>query len=58
MQSFELMNRRCRQNADLNVAGQSVNYLPLHVLHVGFVCHLLNSKWLVVQVKGSEASYC
>ena len=58
MQSFELMNRRCRQDADLNIARQSVNYLSLHVLHVGFIRHLLNSKRLVIQVKGSEASYC
>ena len=58
MQSFKLMNRRCRQDADFNIAGQSVNYLPLHVLHVGFIGDLLNSKRLVIQVKGSEASYC
>ena len=58
MQSFELMNWCCSEDADLYVAAQSVDNLSLHVIHVGFISDLLNSKWLVVWVKRCEASYC
>ena len=34
VQPLELMNWRCSKNADLNVAGESVNNLSLHVFHI------------------------
>ena len=34
MKPFEFMDRGCCQNADFNIARQSVDNLPLHILHV------------------------
>ena len=48
MQSFKLMNWRCSKNADLNVATQCVDDLSLHVIHIGFISNLFNSKRLVI----------
>ena len=48
MQSLKLMNWRCSKNADLNVATQCVDDLSLHVIHIGFISNLLNSKRLVI----------
>ena len=51
------MNWRCGKDADLNIAGQSIDNLSLHVIHVGFISDLFNSQWLVVCVKRCEPSY-
>lgn len=58
MQSFELMNWCCRENAYFNIAAQCVDNLSLHVIHVGFISDLFDSERLVVHVKRSETSYC
>jgi hypothetical protein len=34
MQPFEFMDWCCCQDADFNIARQSVDNLPLHVLHI------------------------
>ena len=52
------MNWRCGKDADLNIAGQSIDNLSLHVIHIGFISDLFNSKWLIVYVERCEASYC
>ena len=58
IQSFKFVDWCCRKNADFDVARQRVNNLPLHVIHVGFIGNLLNSKRLVVHVKGRKARNC
>ena len=58
IQSFEFVDWCCRKDADLYVARQRVNNLPLHVIHVGFIGDLFNSKRLVVHVEGREPSNC
>ena len=57
IQSFKFVDWCCRKNADFDVARQRVNNLPLHVIHVGFIGDLLNSKRLVVHVERRETSY-
>ena len=52
------MNWRCGKDADLNIAGQSIDNLSLHVIHVGFISNLFNSQRFVVLVERCEASYC
>ena len=48
MQSLELVNWCCSEDADFNVAAKCVDDLPLHVVHVGFVSHLFDAERLVV----------
>ena len=52
------MNWRCGKNAYLNIAGQSINNLSLHVIHIGFISDLFDRQRFVVLVKRCEASYC
>ena len=52
------MNWRCGKDADLNIAGQSIDNLSLHVIHIGFIGDLFNSKRLVVHVERGEPRYC
>jgi len=52
------MNWRCSKDADLNIAGQSIDNLSLHVIHIGFISDLFDGQWLVVLVERCEASYC
>ena len=58
IQSFEFVDWRCCKDADFDVARQRVDNLPLHVIHIGFIGDLLNSKRLVVHVERREASNC
>ena len=48
MKPFEFMDRGCCQDADFNIARQSVDNLPLHILHVWFICDLFNTQRFVV----------
>ena len=52
------MNWRCGKDAYLNIAGQSIDNLSLHVIHIGFISNLLHRQRFVVLVERCEASYC
>ena len=43
MKPFEFVDWCCCQDADFNIARQSVDNLPLHVLHVGLISDLFNT---------------
>ena len=58
IQAFKFVDWCCGKDADFNVARQRIDNLPLHVIHVGLIGDLLNSKRLVVHVKGRKARNC